>query len=67
MKKSKFKGKLSLNKETLSNLNHGKMEGVIGGGYTGTCYPSRNDVCTYCCGTESCHSVAVGATCHCLM
>jgi hypothetical protein len=38
MKKVKFNGKLSLNKETIANLNNDNLENIKGGaGPTGSC------------------------------
>jgi len=37
MKKIKFTGKLSLNKETVSKLNNQQMDSVMGGTRTPTC------------------------------
>jgi hypothetical protein len=41
MKKVNLKGKFSLNKETISNLDHGQMGNVLGGDIPATS-PLRN-------------------------
>ncbi|MBS1651129.1 MAG: class I lanthipeptide [Bacteroidetes bacterium] len=41
MKKVKFKGKLSLNKETITKLNNEQMANVNGGG------TNSQNICTY--------------------
>jgi hypothetical protein len=66
MKKKEFRGKLKLNKKTISNLNNGNMNAVYGGGLPPTFRPV-----TCCCPTtkpetcDTCDTCTCDETCSC--
>lgn len=55
MKKKQLTMKFRLNKETLRDLSHRELSGVVGGGTAG-CYPTGTSECHECGPTVSCLS-----------